>query len=523
MPRTIDARTEAIVERLSSLRAVVLFWVGFSLVFALIQLLSSSALTLDSAVTVENVQRHLAGGYQLRNPPLFDWLYFFASQIFGEGILAHTVLRYLFFTAIGVLHYVAFRQVGMSRTLAATFCYSLIFFVWMASDFHYHFTHSMPLLAVGLAAWVMLIAFIDRPSTGRAAALGLLIGLATIAKWSFLLPATGTLIAVLLDRRARVAFFDRRALLIPLLAILPLVPIAVWMAGIDGNVVSVVHDRLVGKQAPYIERILPAAKSYLVSVVLYILPWPIFVGLIGFAARRKAPPEPLHASGRLAVASTLWTVGLGLAGVMLVGVGNMGTRYMFPVLLTAPIAMAAWFAARVEEKPFAAFTMRTATVVVVVVTIARFWSFQIMDGVVPENPTQLTPYDRLATELRARGLGAAQFVTTDDRDAGNLIVHLPEGRAIALVTQRVEPPPRDAAAQRPCVAIWGGERTRVPSQPREPRVPEFVQAFLDQGTGPTEDLLIAWHKPLYGFDRVSLWRILRLPDDAPVCRMARGL
>jgi hypothetical protein len=112
MSAASDARTDAIVERLSSLRAVALFWIGFSLVFAAIQLLSSSALTLDSAVTVENVQRHLAGGYQLRNPPLFDWLYYFASQVFGEGILAHTVLRYVFFSAIGILHYVAFRQVG---------------------------------------------------------------------------------------------------------------------------------------------------------------------------------------------------------------------------------------------------------------------------------------------------------------------------------------------------------------------------------------------------------------------------
>jgi hypothetical protein len=519
----MSAASDAIVERLSSLRAVALFWIGFSLVFAAIQLLSSSTLTLDSAVTVENVQRHLAGGYQLRNPPLFDWLYYFASQVFGEGILAHTVLRYVFFPAIGVLHYVAFRQVGMSRTLAATFSYSLIFFVWMASDFHYHFTHSLPLLAVGLGAWVMLMAYVDRPSATRAATLGLLVGLATIAKWSFLLPVTATLVAVLLNARARAAFFDRRALLVPLFAILPLVPVTIWMLGIDGNVVSVVHDRLVGTPAPYVERILPAVKSYLVSIVLYILPWPVFVGIIAFAARRRATPGPLHPNGRLAAAATLLTIGLGLAGVIAVGVGNMGTRYMFPVLLTAPIAMAAWLAARVEEKPFATLTMRTATVMVVVATIARFWSFQIIDGVVPENPTQLTPYDTLAVELSARGLGDAQFVTDEDRDAGNLIVHLPEGRAIALVTQRVEPPPPDTEAERPCVALWGGDRARLPARPREPRVPGFVQPFIDAGAGPVEDLLIPWHKPLYGVDRVSLWRILRLPPDAPVCRMARGL
>ncbi len=519
MPTTSDA----IVLRLSSLRAVALFWVGFSIVFAAIQLLSSSTLTLDSAVTVENVQRHLSGGYQLRNPPLYDWLYYFASRIFGEGILAHTVLRYLFFSAIGVLHYVAFRQIGFSRRLAAAFSYSLIFFVWMASDFHYHFTHSLPLLAIGLAAWVSLVAYVERPGAGRAAVLGLLIGLATIAKWSFLLPAAGALAAVLLDRRARAAFFDRRTLLVALFAVLPVVPVVIWMLGIDGNVVSVVHDRLVGKPVRYVERILPAAKSYLVSVVLYLLPWPIFIGLIAFAARRPEAPSPLHPNGRLAVAATLWTVGLGLAGVMAVGVGNMGTRYMFPVLLVAPLAMAAWFAARVDEAKFAEGTIRVATVVVVVVTIVRFWSFQIIDGVVPENPTQRTPYDALAAELTAHGLGAAQFVTTNDRDAGNLLAHLPAARAIALVTQRVEPPLPDALADRPCIAIWGGAHAKLPDAPREPQAPDFVKPFVEADAGHVEDIVIPWHKPLYGFDRVSLWRILPLPAEAPVCLAARSL
>jgi hypothetical protein len=112
--------SEAAIDRLSTPVAVFLFWAGFSVIFAAIQLLSSSTLTLDSAVTVENVQRHFSGGYQLRNPPLFDWLYYFTQFVLGEGILAHTVLRYVFFTAIGVLHYFAFLQIGCSRRLASS-------------------------------------------------------------------------------------------------------------------------------------------------------------------------------------------------------------------------------------------------------------------------------------------------------------------------------------------------------------------------------------------------------------------
>ena len=59
---------------------------------------------MDAAVTAETVQRHLAPAYQIRNPPLFDWMYFFVQVIFGDGILAHSVLRYTLIAAAGVLY-----------------------------------------------------------------------------------------------------------------------------------------------------------------------------------------------------------------------------------------------------------------------------------------------------------------------------------------------------------------------------------------------------------------------------------
>ncbi len=516
--------SDAMLERLSTPTAVALFWIGFSIVFAAIQLLSSSTLTLDSAVTVENVQRHLAGGYQLRNPPLFDWMYYFAQSVLGEGILPHTLLRYVFFAAIGILHYVAFRQVGCERRMAAAFSYSLIFFIWMASDFHYHYTHSLPLFVIGLAAWVTAVAYVDRPRASLGALLGLLIGFGTIAKWSFLLPVAGVLCAFLFDRRARAALLDRRSLLILVLAIVPLIPVALWLGRVDGNVASVVHNRLVGSSAPYAERALQAIREYLESMVLYLLPWPIFVGLIGtLARRRETVPQPVHANGRLAVAATLWTVGLGLAGVTALGVTNMGTRYMFPVLLTAPIAMAAWIAVRVDDRQFAEATIRTATVVMIVAVVIRFWSFHILDGYLPENTEQRIPYAALTEELTASGFGSAQFITPSERDAGNLIAHMPEARAVALNSLRAESPPADQLPVRPCVAIWRGSLEGSSTRPELPPQPESIAALAGTGAGPVDDIFVDWPRPLYGEDRHSVWRVMPLPDDSSACRTARGL
>jgi 4-amino-4-deoxy-L-arabinose transferase-like glycosyltransferase len=512
------------IDRLSSPVAVAIYWVGFGVMFGAIQVLSSSTLTMDTAVTAETVQRQLAPAYQVRNPPLFDWMYFVVQAGFGDAILSHSLLRYSLIAAIGILHYAAFLQVGCNRRLAAAFSYSLIFFVWMASDVHYHFTHSLPLVAAGLATWICAIAYIDRPRVWLAALLGICVGLGIVAKWSFPLPLAGAAIAFALDSRARAAFAQWRSALIPVTAIIPIAPVAYWLATIDRNLISVVHDVLVHTPAPYVDRVGEAVWKYVTSIFLYLLPWPIFVGLISYGTRREARDRgSMHPNGRLAASMTLWTIGLGLAGVTVLGVDNMGMRYMFPVLLTGPIAMAAWVAPRVNDTGFARTTFVVATVVTLVAAVIRLWSFHIVDGFWPANTRQRVPYERLAEELALRGLATAQFVTSGHRDAGNLMAQLPDARAVSVDSVRIEPPPADGASERVCVALWGGNDWKVPGRPRPLRTPEALAPIVADVPGPFEDIVVDWPSPLYGEDRRSIWRVVKLPEDTPACRAARGI
>lgn len=522
----VGARTgrEGLVDTLSSPVAVAIYWVGFGVIFGAIQILSSSTLTMDAAVTAETVQRQLAPAYQIRNPPLFDWMYFVVRSGFGDGILSHSVLRYALIAAIGLLHYAAFLQVGCNRRLAAAFSYSLIFFVWMASDVHYHFTHSLPLVAAGLATWICAIAYIERPRGWLAALLGFCLGLGMVAKWSFPLPLAGAVIAFGVDSRARAAFAQWRSLLIPVTALIPIAPVAYWIATIDRNLIFVVHDVLVHTPAPYGDRVGVAIWKYVTSIPLFLLPWPVFIGLIFLRSRRGATERrSMHANGWLAASMTLWTIGLGFAGVVVLGVDNMGMRYMFPVLLTAPIAMAAWVAPRVDDVGFARTTFAAALVVTIVAVVVRLWSFHIVDGFWPANTRQRVPYERLAHELTIRGLAAAQFVTSGDRDAGNLMAQLPEARAMSVDSVRIEPPPADSVSERICVVLWGGNDWRVPGKPRPLTTPEALAPIVAAATGEIEDIVVDWPSPIYGEDRRSIWRIAMLPAETPACRAARGI
>lgn len=231
----------------------------------------------------------------------------------------------------------------------------------------------------------------------------------------------------------------------------------------------------------------------------------------------------MHPNGRLATSMTLWTIAIGFAGVVVLGVDNMGMRYMFPVLLTAPIAMAAWVAPRVNDTEFARMTMTVAMVVTILAVIIRLWSFHIVDGIWPANTRQRVPYERLAHELTIRGLAAAQFVTSGDRDAGNLMAQLPEARAMSVDSVRIEPPPADDKAERVCVVLWGGNDWRVPGEPRPLRTPEALAPIVAAATGAIEDIVVDWPSPLYGENRRSVWRIAMLSPQSPACQAARGV
>lgn len=512
------------VDRWSGPGVVAIYWIMFGVIFGAIQVLSSSTLTMDAAVTAETVQRHLAPAYQIRNPPLFDWMYYFVWAVFGDSILSHTLLRYGLIAAIGMLYYAAFAQVGCNRRLAAAFSYSLIFFVWMASDIHYHFTHSLPLVAAGLAAWMAALAYIERPTIWRAASLGLFVGLGIVAKWSFPLPLAGAAMAFALDRRARAAFARWQSLLVPAVAIIPVLPVAYWIASIDRNLIFVVHDVLVDATKPYGERVGLAIWKYLTSIILFLLPWPIFIGLSFYRTRRAAPePDAMHPNGRLALSTVLWTIGLGFAGIVALAVDNMGMRYMFPVLLVAPIAVAAWIAPRVNDGAFARSAISLALVVTIVAVAIRAWSFNIVDGVFPANTRQRVPYEGLAQELSTHGLDTAQFLTRGDRDAGNLMAQLPDARAISLDSVRIEPPPADEVAERACVALWGGNDWKVPGNPRPLETPEALAPIVAAAPGPREDIVVDWPSPFYGEDRRSVWRVVWLDPESPTCLAARGL
>ena len=168
-------------------RGVAAFWLTWCAAFVLMLWAVSPGRTLQDALAAELLQGHLAGGYQVRNPPLYEWLLWSVQQISGPGPLSYLVLRYALIAATGLLFYVALLRTVASQRLAAAFSLSLVLLYWFGWEIHHSVSHSLALLAASLALFIAALAYAERPTATRAFFLGLIIGLGLMAKWSFLL------------------------------------------------------------------------------------------------------------------------------------------------------------------------------------------------------------------------------------------------------------------------------------------------------------------------------------------------
>ena len=141
--------SESLLERLLTRRGVVAFWLLYALSFVLMLWAVSPGRTLQDALSAELLQNHLAGGYQLRNPPLYEWLLWSVQRLVGTGPLSYLLLRYALIAAIGILFYVALRRAVPDARLAAAFSLSLLLFYWFGWEAHHSVSHTLVLLVAG--------------------------------------------------------------------------------------------------------------------------------------------------------------------------------------------------------------------------------------------------------------------------------------------------------------------------------------------------------------------------------------
>jgi len=368
----------SLIRALLTPRGLVTFWLVFAAAFILMLCLVSPGRTLQDALTAELLQRHLAGGYQLRNPPLYEWLLWAVQRLTGPGPLSYLVLRYGLIAAAGILFYAAVLRTVAGAALAASFSLSLLLFYWFGWEAHYSVSHTLALLVAGLALWIAALAYADDPTALKALALGLIIGLGIMAKWSFLLLVFSLGVALAVVPSTRRIYADPRSFLVLAATALPVIPFALWLAQHDIGLIA--GRSVLPKAALTSKRIMDGAASFLTGLMLVFLPWILVVALFLRRCRRTSQPEDrTETATRLAFITAGVIVALMAASFVAVmlrgmapfGVSKFAIHYLFPVCLFAALGICGLIAARVDTACFAPHLALTSVIAAVAIFIIK--------------------------------------------------------------------------------------------------------------------------------------------------------
>lgn len=497
-------------------------WVSYGLLFSAIQLIGSSTLVRDFAYASEILQRQWAPIYRLRNPPAYEWLLWLVQLVVGDGIISHVVLRYGIIISIGILIYHLMRQVRCAAPMAAAMSFSLVTFYWFAFDFHQRVTHSLPMMVAGLVAWLLILKFLEKPTSVKAFLFGLALGIGFVSKYNFTIFILALALGMALTERTRWIFFDQRMLLAPVGAALACAPFAIGVLDASRGLEQVFYQTLVLDPGdPYWVRLGLGLSRLAYAVLAFFAPWGLFVAFAAWRSRNKDAELENRTDwrGLLAIRITTAALLICLSGVIVFGVTNVYFRYLYPVFLLAPIGAGAWLVQRVDTERFARLMVILATICCGVSLFARVAMFYTHDIPRRMDEGHLLPFAALAERLTAYNLADADIVTHKRLDAGNLISLLPRAQVHAIYRDRILPPQSWRTPGRVCVALWRNKYRLSSERPRPMRIPRIFRLLMPPGAElQIEKLDIDWRRPLVGAPRTTTWYLLRGPAAQSICR-----
>lgn len=488
---------------LLSFRGVIAFWIIYGFAHAALRLSVSQTLISDDARANELTQQ-FALGYQVRQPPLYEWILWSVQQALGPGIESHLLVRYALIALIGVTTFGAVRAATRSERWAAAASLSLLFSFPIGWSFHEWATQTLLLCAACMMTIHAAINFLERSSSRNAVLLGGALAFGLYAKFSFPLMAGGLLLAAISMAETRRKLADWRLLFALAVIAALLAPYALWVLHMHGDVVADLSGHLVNTKRGNGSPVIYGLWRLVTSTVTFLLPWLVIVGLLApqaFMKRSDAPAASV--AERLALRAMIFALLIAAIGIVFSGATNIAARYMHPMLFIAPVYVFARIA-RLAPAIAARYYGDLAVIFAIAILFIRFVA-------VTDNPltrsaerSLLMPYERLAAAIAQRGLVRGTIASVDVRDAGNLRAFIPELRVTALNSQRVQRVPRDNKL--PCSFIWmkGQEG--------------FARAVIGAEADKAEKIEIAGRAGGLLASRGGVWYLARLEPNSPACR-----
>jgi 4-amino-4-deoxy-L-arabinose transferase-like glycosyltransferase len=429
---------------------------AYFLAHIMVRVTVSDSLELDEAEQLVLGQA-LSWGYGTK-PPLYSWLQIGFFRVFGESVLALSLLKNLLLFATYFCTFLAARKVTERAETALIAALTLMMIPQIVWESQRDLTHSVLATAVAALTLYLFLRLCEERRTALYLAFGAVVGLGFLAKFNVVILPVALIVAALSLPGLRPVILERRGFL-SLAALLAVTGgYLVWFANNSDAVLAQAGTFHIKKSRPYWQALIMGNASLVKAVVTFGgVAFALLLAIFWRPETTCSAGEAHHRQYRQLLGRALLVTLLMLElMVIFFQVTYFKDRWLLPVLFYAP----AWLVFLLAGRPAKA-AVRSFLAVCLAISLTVLLLLPARTLLAAQRNTfteHNVPYNRFAEQLRQRGFEQGVIVTENGLVAGNLRLHLPNSSVVAAGL----PQPRLAPFEN-CLIVW--DATEDPNPP----------------------------------------------------------
>ena len=324
-----------------------IFWLVIYLsIHLLIRMLFSQTLQVDDAEQIDYAQNILLG-YPIPQPPMYSWLSWGMFQILGTGLLALTLLKYVFIALTFWFTWLVTGQLfqHLQTRYIATFSYLLMpSFAW---HMHQGFTHTI-LLGFGIILSLhALLSLKGNPVAKNYLYLGVAFGIGLMGKYSFLLFMIPIFIAAVSIGSFRQIFANKKTWLTIGIFVLIIGPHVFWLTQHYQEIFLSIDQKLkVTSDNLLLDRI-KSVGQFIAAAVVFVVPFALVFIISGWKKLFNIDKQvSKNDNTQLLNRFYLIIIALVLIMAIFVSMPHFKVRWFHPLMMIFPL----WMLTRIERQ-----------------------------------------------------------------------------------------------------------------------------------------------------------------------------
>lgn len=435
----------------AAIASVLVYCLTQIVVMALLSHFAGTGVGVDDSEQLMEM-RFLAAGYGSSQPPLYTWLAMLAASAVGTSVLALKIVKYGLLAAGLAAYFTAIRRLGYSNRTAAAGMFGLLLFPQIFWEMQHALTHSVAIFCFTSVLLLALVEVEKRRSAVAYAFFGLATAAAMLSKYNIVIFLAALFLASLSVRETREAIFDRRFAISVIVAILACLPTLYWslthledlLAHRDG--LGVAEGGSVAKTA------LLGIRRLANAIVNFAgLPVAIFAVAYGLAIRKRTEPlQPVRWPEKLLWRAIVLGLVVMVTVVLAAGITQFRDRWMLPIFILLPAALAMRFEAMGQRGRTTQATIVFVGALLAVFVLPMSWYMHLEGG---DNRGSIVRLDYRSLYDQINADGPVKTVVSSWFWVGNL--RLVDAGLIALDD---ETPDFARSIQEPAVLVLSDDR-----------------------------------------------------------------